>query len=141
MLVFFIKRLKSLFPIKTDIKFKITDLKQTQILPKNRLKTDPMAKKIYQKSYNIFFLIFVILWFCVRYCNCVKNYLYLKFKWPRHILCCGNKLNFIEAKTIQYSSLSPIKCPNWNKNRYFFTKKTQNRPKMGKRSVKQTYIC
>ena len=43
----------SLLPIKkTDLKFKITDLKQTQSLPKNRPKTDPAAKKR-RPLYNI----------------------------------------------------------------------------------------
>ena len=36
----------ALLPIKkTDLKFKITDLKQTLSLPKNRPKTDPTAKQ------------------------------------------------------------------------------------------------
>ena len=37
---------------KTDINFKITDLKQTQLLPKNRPKTNPAAKNN-SHMYNI----------------------------------------------------------------------------------------
>ena len=56
----------------------------------------------------------------------------------RAILCCGNKLNFLDAKTIQYSSLSPASCKIGKKHTFKQKKQTQNRPKMAKRSVKQT---
>ena len=58
----------------------------------------------------------------------MKNDLYINIKRLRAVHCCGNKLNFLEAKTIQYSSLSPIMYPNWNKAD-FFLEKTD--PKLG----------
>ena len=42
----------------------------------------------------------------------------------RAILCFGNEHNFLEAKTIQYSSLTPDICKNWNKNNLFNKKLT-----------------
>ena len=67
----------ALFPIKkTYLKFKITDLKQTQILPKNRPKTDSTAKKT--DLCIMLSMLFVLLKFCVKHCSCVKNCLYIK---------------------------------------------------------------
>jgi hypothetical protein len=49
----------ALLPIKkTDLIFKITDLKQTSFLPKNRPKTDP-ATNNNRPLYNIFHVLTV----------------------------------------------------------------------------------
>ena len=72
--------------------------------------------------------------FSFKYCDCVKNCYDIQLKRLGAIFCCGNKPNFVDAKTIQYSSLSPVKCKIGKKQTFF----TQNRPKMDKRSVKQT---
>ena len=56
----------------------------------------------------------------------------LEIKRLGAILCCGNKLNFLGAETIQYCSLSPVMCPSWNKTDLFDKKQTQTDPKWPK---------